>query len=217
MKVKERESKRHLAAEIEAAVLDGTYRPGEWLRQIDLEGSFRANRFDVRRALTELATRGTVTHVVNRGYYVSVPDLHVIRELIQIRAILEVEAALQALPNIGAAELLQIKKCQEAFERAMVYGTSADQANTNMAFHDSIYRYASNRSLAELIVQVRNRALRGPIVLWPSHAKLQRSAEHHREIVAAIETRNAKSLKAAVSRHIRESKANYPTDEDGEG
>ena len=52
--------KRQLATEIATAIRDGAYRPGEWLRQIDLEEEFQAKRFDVRAALAELALRKTV-------------------------------------------------------------------------------------------------------------------------------------------------------------
>ncbi|MFX7090787.1 GntR family transcriptional regulator, partial [Acinetobacter baumannii] len=68
-----------------AAIRDGAYRPGEWLRQIDLEERFGAKRFDVRSALSELAVRGTVEHIVNRGYRVAVPDMTAIREILAIR------------------------------------------------------------------------------------------------------------------------------------
>lgn len=214
MKARQQEQKRDLAEEIAAAVLQGAYRPGEWLRQIDLERSFNANRFDVRRALDELAARGTLTHVPNRGHHVAAPDLNAIRELLEIRALLEVEAATQALPHIKLSGLVEIKACQHAFEHAMVDGSSADQAKTNMAFHDSIYRFTPNKALAELIIQMRNRAVRGPVILWPSHAKLQRSAAHHKDIVAAIEAGDRELLAFAVRRHITESRANYPPSQD---
>ena len=210
MKVR-KEHKRLLVAEIAAAILQGDYRPGEWLRQIDLEETFAAKRFDVRSALTELAARGMVTHVANRGYRVIEPDLTVVREILAIRMLLEVEAATQALPHIGPAELEKIKAAQMAFEDAVAHGSRADQANTNAAFHDEIYRHAPNHSLSQLVVEIRNRARPGPIALWPSHADLQRSAAHHVDIVAAIEARDVNGFVAAVRRHIEESGANYPT------
>lgn len=211
----QKEPKRHLAAEIAAAILEGAYRPGEWLRQIDLEETFAAKRFDVRSALGELATRGMVTHVANRGYRVVLLDLNVGREMREIRILLEVEAATQALRHIGPAELEQIKAAQSAFETAVARGSRAEQANTNAAFHDEIYRHAPNQSLSQLVVEIRNRARPGPIVLWPSHADLQRSAAHHVEIVAAIEARDVGALVAAIRRHITESGANYPASERG--
>lgn len=210
------EPKRHLATEIAAAILEGAYRPGEWLRQIDLEEAFSAKRFDVRGALGELAMRGMVTHVANRGYRVVLPDLKLVRETLQIRILLEVEAVTQALPHIGPTEIARIKAAQKAFEDAVARGSRADQANTNAAFHDEIYRYAPNRSLAQLVIEIRNRVRPGPIALWPSHADLQRSAAHHVAIVAAIEARDIDALVAAVRRHIAESGANYPARERGD-
>ncbi|WGD49425.1 GntR family transcriptional regulator [Bradyrhizobium sp. CB1650] len=209
MKVR-REQKRLLAAEIGAAILQGDYRPGEWLRQIDLEEAFAAKRFEVRGALAQLAASGMVAHVENRGYRVAQPDMNVVREMLAIRILLEVEAATQALPNIGQTELERIKEAQRAFEEAVARGSKADQANTNATFHDEIYRHASNQSLARLIVEIRNRARPGPIALWPSYADLQRSAAHHVEIVAAIEARDVEALVAAIRRHVAESGANYP-------
>src|SRR5690349_10168223 len=172
MKVR-KEQKRLLAAEIGAAILQGDYRPGEWLRQIDLEEAFAAKRFEVRSALAQLAASGMVTHVENRGYRVAQPDLNIVREILAIRSLLEVEAATQALPNIGPTELERIKRAQKAFEDAVAHGSKADQANTNAAFHDEIYNHASNGSLARFIVEIRNRARPGPIALWPSTAALQ--------------------------------------------
>ncbi|MFQ3455112.1 GntR family transcriptional regulator [Bradyrhizobium sp. UFLA01-814] len=210
MKIR-KEHKRLLVAEIAAAILQGDYRPGEWLRQIDLEETFEAKRFDVRSALAELAARGMVTHVANRGYRVIEPDLTVVREILAIRILLEVEAAAQALPHIGTSELERIKAAQKAFEDAVAHGSRADQANTNAAFHDEIYRHAPNHSLSQLVIEIRNRARPGPIALWPSYADLQRSAAHHVDIVAAIEARDVNAFVAAVRRHIEESGANYPT------
>lgn len=205
-----KEPKRDLAAEIAVAILEGAYRPGEWLRQIDLEETFNAKRFEIRSALGELAARGMLTHVANRGHRVMLPDLNVVREMLAIRVLLEVEAATQALPHIGPAEFKKIKAAQQAFEDAVDHGSKADQANTNAAFHDEIYRHAPNQSLSKFVIEVRNRVRPGPIALWPSHADLRRSAAHHVEIVAAIKAGNLKALVAAVRRHIAESGANYP-------
>ena len=113
-------------------------------------------------------------------------------------------------------ELKQIKLAQAAFEDAVARGSKADQANSNAAFHDEIYRHAPNRSLSKFVVEIRNRVRPGPIALWPSHADLQRSAAHHVDIVAAIEAGNSDALVVAVRRHIAESGANYPAGERGQ-
>lgn len=203
--------KRHLAAEIAAAIRSGAYRPGEWLRQVDLEEGFRAKRFDVRMALNELTLRGTVIHVPNRGYRVAAPDLKLIRELLAIRVLLEVEAGVSALPHIGAAELEQIRARELSFEDAVAYGSIVDQANSNAAFHDTIYSYTPNNALAKLVTEMRDRSRQWPIALWPSQAALKRSIADHRKIIKALEARDKHSLSGAITRHITGSAANYPT------
>lgn len=204
--------KRHLAAEIAAAIRTGAYRSGEWLRQVDLEEAFRAKRFDVRTALSELALKGAVTHVANRGYRVGVPDIKSIRELLAIRVLLEVEAAALALPNIGPVELERIRARQFSFEDAIVNGDIVAQANSNAAFHDAMYCFAPNSALVKLVTEMRDRSRQWPIALWPSHASLKRSAADHRAIVSALESRDGRALGDAIRRHITDSAANYPTE-----
>jgi DNA-binding GntR family transcriptional regulator len=201
--------RRQLATEIAIAIRDGAYRSGEWLRQIDLEEKFGAKRFEVRAALAELALRGTVTHVPNRGYCVAVPDIEQTRELLEIRALLEVEAARLAMPNIGKNEMREIKRLADAFERSIVDGGIVEQSRTNAAFHDAIYQHAPNRKLVELVVEMRDRSIPWPITLWPSHSSLQRSAADHRAIVRALETRNGHALTEAIQHHIIVSEPHY--------
>lgn len=204
-----RKPKRQLATEIATAIRDGAYRPGEWLRQIDLEEKFKAKRFDVRAALTQLAQRKTLEHVANRGYRVAIPDINETHEILAIRILLEIEAANLALPNVGPTEMREIKAHAEAFERAIAEGSMVEQSRSNAAFHDALYRHAPNRKLAELVVEMRDRSLPWPITLWPSHASLLRSAADHRVILAALEARDGQALADAVRRHITGSEPHY--------
>jgi DNA-binding GntR family transcriptional regulator len=201
--------KRQLATEIATAIRDGVYGSGEWLRQVDLEEKFNAKRFDVRAALAELALRKTVEHVANRGYRVAVPDINETHEMLAIRILLEVEAATLALPNIGAEQMREIEDCARAFERAISDGSIVEQSRTNDAFHDAIYRHAPNRKLVELVVEMRDRSVPGPITLWPSYDSLMRSAADHRVILSALEARDGEALAEAVRRHIAGSEPHY--------
>lgn len=86
-------AKGELANEIAQAIHVRAYRPGEWLRQIDLEEAFQATRFDVRTALDELAVRKAIEHVPNRGYRVAELDRATDRAIRDTRIILENAAA----------------------------------------------------------------------------------------------------------------------------
>jgi len=209
--------KRHLAAEIAAAIRAGGYRSGEWLRQVDLEERLGATRFDVRAALAELALRGTVEHVPNRGFRVATPDRARLRGMLEVRALLEAEAAVSALPHIDTAALRLLEAKADAFDRAVAEGTMTEQSATNLDFHDTLYSFAPNRALVEVATETRDRARLWPLVLWPSARALRRSAEGHREILAALRARDAAALRESVRAHILGSAANDPALDTAEG
>jgi DNA-binding GntR family transcriptional regulator len=202
--------RRPLAAEIALAIRNGAYRPGEWLRLADLEAQLGVKRFDLRGALAELALRQTLDHVPNRGFRVAVPDRKRLKDLLLVRALLEVEAAVTAMPYLDDAALASLRDKAEAFEKAVTSGTVTSQSTTNLDFHDSLYGYCPNRPLVELAAETRDRARLWPLVLWPSVAALRRSAEGHRLILAALQQGNAATVAESVRTHILSSAANDP-------
>lgn len=206
----ERPARRQLALEIAVIIRSGGYRAGEWLRQIDLEQRLGANRFEVRTALAELALRGTVEHVPNRGFRVAEHDRKRLRDLLAVRALLETEAAVSALPFVTRAVLAELSRLAAGFEAAVAHGTPAEQSATNLAFHDALYALAPNRPLAQLASEMRDRARLWPVVLWPSAAALRRSAEGHRLILRALRAGDAAMVAAEVRAHILSSAANDP-------
>ena len=52
---------------IQSDLMLGGYRPGEWLRLVDMEARYDASRFEIRAALARLATIEVLEHVPNRG------------------------------------------------------------------------------------------------------------------------------------------------------
>jgi DNA-binding GntR family transcriptional regulator len=202
--------KRHLAAEIAAAIRSGDYRAGEWLRQVDLEESLGATRFDIRAALAELALRQTVEHVPNRGFRVAQPDRQRLRDMLAVRVLLECEAALGALPRLDEAALRLLERKADAFDHAVADGTTTSQSATNLDFHDTLYGFAPNRALVEVAVEIRDRARLWPLVLWPSMRALRRSAEGHRDILAALRSGDPARVAQSVRAHILGSAANDP-------
>ena len=91
-------TRRALANEIVDAIQLGEFRPGEWLRQIDLEEKFKATRFDVRTALDELVVRKAIEHVRNRGYRVTLLDEATSAAIREVRVIIECAAAPASSP-----------------------------------------------------------------------------------------------------------------------
>lgn len=191
-----------LANEIAEAIRLRLFRPGEWLRQIDLEERFQATRFDVRSALDELAVRKTIEHVPNRGYRVAEIDLKTYGEILAVRVMLETAAAEAAAARIDAAAIARLDELAAHFSSAVLTGSRTEQSEINRAFHQLMYSFCGNAVLQETIWALRDRGRGSRITVWSSHEALLRSDREHHAMMAALKARDAAGLAALVAAHV---------------
>jgi DNA-binding GntR family transcriptional regulator len=191
-----------LANEIAQAIRLRAFRPGEWLRQIDLEERFQATRFDVRSALDELAVRKTIEHVPNRGYRVAEVDLKTYEEILATRIILERATAEGIVAQIDDAAIVRLDALAAQFSAAVTTGSRAEQSEINRAFHQFMYSFCGNAVLEEMIWGLRDRGRGSQITVWSSHELLQKSDREHYEIMAALKARDAGRLASLIATHI---------------
>lgn len=194
--------RRALAGEIAQAIHRRAYRPGEWLRQIDLEETFKATRFDVRSALDELAIRKTIEHVPNRGYRVAEIDMATHRAIRQTRVILETAAAPGVVAGIDEATIARLAEQAAEFGRAVHSGTRQRQSEINSAFHHLMYACCGNPVLEETIWGLRDRSRGSALTVWSSHQSLLESDRDHHAMVEAIRARDAERLAGLIAHHI---------------
>jgi DNA-binding GntR family transcriptional regulator len=199
--IRQRE-KRALASEIAQAIHMRAYRPGEWLRQIDLEEAFKATRFDVRSALDELAVRKTIEHVPNRGYRVAEIDLKTQRAIRDTRIILETAAAPGIVAGIDAATIARLSELADRFSQAVLSGTRIEQSEINSAFHHLMYAACGNPVLEETIWGLRDRSRGSSVTVWSSHQALLNSDRDHHAMVEALRAGDATRLAGRIAHHI---------------
>lgn len=193
---------RHLAGEIEKGIRTGRLSTGTWLKQVDLESQYGASRLDVRQALDRLVEKGLVRLETNRGYRVEEFSIERFRNVVTIRAILEVAAAEQVLGNIDAAGLDRLDALAERFAQAVATGTVVEQEESNYAFHTEMLSHCPNTEMVAMIFDLRSR-----IPVFFAREKntatlLAQTARDHREIVALLRERNGPALSALVRQHV---------------
>lgn len=191
-----------LANEIAQAIRLRMFRPGEWLRQIDLEERFQATRFDVRAALDELSVRKTIEHVPNRGYRVTAIDMRTYEQIQAARQILEPAAAAGIVAQIDAASILRLAALAKRFSDSVSAGSRTEQSEINRAFHELMYSFCGNAVVEELIWGLRDRSRGSQITVWISHESLLQSDREHHEMVEAVQSRDAGRLSQLIGRHI---------------
>ncbi len=157
-------------------LLSGKFRPGEWLKQIDLENDYGVNRFEVRIALSELAARHLLDHSPNRGYRVANPTGRTREELYEVRTLLETQAARMVAVRADHADLEEFEKIVEQFDSDTRQGNHTGLVQLNSELHDMFYRMSRNDLLATQIKELRERGLPGRSSGWQPRRAVCRPA-----------------------------------------
>ena len=75
-----------IAVRIGHAIIDGKFKPGQKLREVDLAQSFGVSRASVREALRLVESEGLVTILPQRGAQVTTLTAAEVRDVFEIRA-----------------------------------------------------------------------------------------------------------------------------------
>jgi DNA-binding GntR family transcriptional regulator len=157
-------------------ILDGTYRPGDRLKELQIAREFQTSQGPVREALRELETLRLVESQTYRGTRVRAAE---------VRGVLEQAAAAKAAGRLkGNAAPLHAEL--DALRAAAATGDLDAYSRCNMAFHRRIVEASGNavmlRVWDSLMLEVRTR-----IGLNQLDLDLPAVAETHLPIVEALE------------------------------
>ena len=184
------------------AILSGSLEPGEKIIEEQLCADFGISRAPLREALRLLAQQGLVEHLPRRGSRVSDWSPEDIRQLFELRGVLERHAIESALPLPDPKN--DLAPVREALSQMRAAVTELQRDDAHRAFHAAVVGLADNRQL--------NVALE-PILLklqLPMAVNLREEARHqhgsdgierHRSILKALEANDAAVVLTAMHDH----------------
>src|SRR3954454_11370814 len=120
--------------QLQHAILEGVLKPGERLRAEALAQRYGTSRTPIREALLQLEAQGLVEVEPNRGAVVRAFDRDDLRDLYEVRALLEPRAAALATHRISHADIAQLEALCE----------DDDLIVANEAFHRIILEAAQS-------------------------------------------------------------------------
>jgi DNA-binding GntR family transcriptional regulator len=126
-------------------ILDGTLRPGDRLREMQLAETFGVSRNTLREALRELEHEGLITHIAHRGAVVTQLTEDQVVELYGARAVLERAGLERAAGSPQALE--DLRAAIEQLERAGAKGDIRSLLEHDFAFHRTLVEQLENPRL----------------------------------------------------------------------
>lgn len=195
-----------------AEIFQGQRHPGERLVTQELADRFGVSHTPIREALISLSGIGIIDLVPNRGAVVRGVTARDVREVCQVRSILECKATRLACGRLDRAELqtlaAELRRLRDRPPAGIAdFIDQARQADT--CLHDRIAGSCGNAFLAQELrrLKVLFRAFRDVAYIRHEarndHRRLVGEAAEHLAIVDALLAGDADSAARAMARHIR--------------
>ncbi len=195
-------TKREIAIKaLREAILSGRYRAGERLGQNDVAAELGLSATPVREAFRELLSQGLLVQRTHHSVRVADIDLNELRQLYEVRGLLEGEAACLAVGRMDDGAVAELRRHFQAMQRARRSGDESAVQAADEAFHGLLYGAAGNAVLSNLIGQLWSSFPR--YMLWAIPGRAEQSIAEHRRMLEAVEARDPLAAADAVRHHLR--------------
>ncbi|MZP29281.1 FCD domain-containing protein [Heliobacterium undosum] len=184
------------------AIITGVLRPGERLMEIQLAEEMGVSRTPVREAIRKLELEGFVVMVPRKGAYVSNISVKDITDVFELRAALESLAAGLAAQRITEDETEQMERLLVKTMSCFEEDNLNDLVETDIDFHDMVYRASRNQRLVQIINNLREQLRRFRTTSLSHPGRMREAWEEHRKLVEAIADRNVTLAQSLAWEHI---------------
>ena len=203
-----------IASELRKAIYAGEYQSGDELSLTDMANQLGVSRTPVREAFQELEAEGLITLRMNRGAVVNRIDRKFIRDIFEMRCLLESEAVARAARNGMETEEL-LERLYDLRDHIAEVSRNAYET-LNQDIHTTVWKAADNHQLEKYLLEMWN----GPSVAGSPEDILEHyrnSTFEHISILQFIRDGMADEARRAMELHITRSMANmmrcYPETE----
>jgi len=190
-------------AALKHRILTCSLTPGQRLMERDLSLELGVSRTPLREALNRLALESLVFLTPYRGYAVSPVHLSDIRDLSELRLIVEAEASALAAERATEEEIDHLRTLAPLDYTPGDRATYVRYLRANSAFHQALVRCAHNERLASVAASVLDQIQRPLYLGLDTGLQAEQATAEHYELVAAICARDASRARQVAAEQIR--------------
>ena len=218
---------QEVAERLRQRIFNRELAPGSWIDELKIAAELGISRTPLREALKVLAAEGLVTMKLRRGAYVTEVSEQDLREVYELLALLESDAAAAACHRASAEQMLHLQHLHQQIEAA-AQGTAepATPASTgpaasasaepapdarptperflaaNEAFHLQLLQLAGNRWRMQVVADLRKVMKLNRHGSLLRQGRMQESLHEHRALMAALLARDAESARQQMALHF---------------
>ncbi|MFI1989763.1 GntR family transcriptional regulator [Actinoplanes sp. NPDC020271] len=182
-------------------ILSGRTDPGERLVEEQLTKRLGISRAPLREAMRLLAEQGLVEHIPRRGARVATLSDDDVRELYEVRDVLERHAVTSAPER---PDLTRLTQALDTIRAATESGDRLELANAHRRFHVEVVALSGNRQLTALYETVLVKIQLYMAVNMRREAEIARAADgvhRHERLFTAVRLGDVREILSALDEH----------------
>ena len=188
---------------IRGAIISGVLKPGERLMEVQLAEKMGVSRTPIREAIRKLELEGLVVMIARKGAYVADLSIKNITDVLEVRAVLEGLASGLAALRMTEEEIKDLELTARHFEQAMNSNDVEGVIQTDIEFHEKIFKATRNEKLLQLTNSLMEQVQRFRVMYLNKAIKSTNLIKEHYKIVEAISRRNREMAENIAKIHIQ--------------
>jgi DNA-binding GntR family transcriptional regulator len=189
--------------ELRKKILSQQLAPNTRLKEDEYAVKIQVSRIAIREALNRLLGEGLLKVGEKGGYFVKPMTIEDVKQIRELREVLEIGAIRLAYKKVTTAEIHQLEKICDNFSMMAAEGYTSGACEADIKFHETLMKCAHNDKLLQLYITSH-------IPLF--HEKIgkamgtiddhEQTDKEHRLIVKALKTKNLKLAEQTLIAHF---------------
>ncbi|WP_233437731.1 GntR family transcriptional regulator [Agromyces laixinhei] len=187
-------------------IIDGSFRPGEQIRESVLVDQLQVSRGPVREALQRLSQEGLLVSHRNRGVFVLDLSVTDVAEIYAAREAIELAAARGILAQEPSAVAAVARPLKKIIGRMVPLVEASDWrrlAELDLGFHLTFVKGAKNSRLSRIYSTLAAESRICIVNLEGSYPHAHDLVEEHRQLVDLLVAGDGPRLRKAIRAHMR--------------
>lgn len=180
-------------------LINGTLGPDTLIVESHIGTRFGVSKTPAREALVRLSEMGFVSVIPGKGYTVSKLSWQQIKDLFEVRLLLESSAIELAAARATAADIASLQAAAALPKKKSL--SIEELLDANLQFHSTVWRATRNERLVQMASQVMDDLMRAMHTAMLSE-DTQQMVEQHLEMTELIAQKKPLEARAAMVEHV---------------
>jgi DNA-binding GntR family transcriptional regulator len=183
-------------------IVTGAFEPGTVLTVPTLAIEFGVSATPVREAMLNLARRGFLTPIRNRGFRVTEVSLDELRHLGEVRMMLEAPPMRTLAGRLSEETTDRLRELADEIVQSGLESRFQDYLEADTEFHLMLLEQTGNPHLVAIVRELRQQTRLTGLVHLSETTALADSAREHAELVRLLTEGDGAGAEALMRRHI---------------